>query len=91
IDAVWVEPIINENNFANPPIPVTWNVKSAVKQAIATEERMNLAIYSADWGLHSGKYFYSSDAADSDHRPVLTITYGDTQTPTDFIYLPAIR
>ncbi|MEM9776547.1 MAG: DNRLRE domain-containing protein [Chloroflexota bacterium] len=88
IDEVWVDPINNANNFANPPIPVTWDVKSAVKQAIADGERMNLVIYSADWALHSGKYFYSSDANDVDHRPLVNITYGDAEAPSNFVYLP---
>ena len=86
----WVTPIINENNFASPAIPVTWDIKSAVTQAYAANETLNLAIYAADWDLHSGKYFYSSDARDDYHRPILTITYGDAAAPTDFAYLPIV-
>ncbi|MFK7803846.1 MAG: DNRLRE domain-containing protein [Anaerolineae bacterium] len=77
----WVEPINNENNFADPAIPVDWDIQSAVADAYEANETLNLAIYAADWSLHSGKYFYSSDARDDYNRPILEITYGDAGTP----------
>ena len=84
----WVLPIINENIFANPAIPVSWDIQSAVADAYQAKETLNLAIYAADWDLHSGKYFYSSDARDDYNRPILEITYGDIAAPTDFVFLP---
>ena len=104
IAETWVDPIGNDNNFANPPIEVSWDVATAVSAAHESGEGLNLAIYEADWNLHSGKYFYSSDAETASHRPILTITYGTAETssgtptpsptplppftPTDFTYLP---
>ncbi len=91
IAETWVDPINNTNNFADPAIEVSWDVATAVDAAHLAGETLNLGIYAADWDLHSGKYFYSSDAPDDYHRPILTITYGTadpsstpvpTQTPT---------
>ena len=92
IAETWVDPIANDNNFADPAIEVSWNVATAVAAAHGVNQTLNLAIYEADWNLHSGKYFYSSDAPDDYHRPILTITYGTSEpfVPTDFIYLPVI-
>ena len=83
----------NANNFASPAIEISWDVATAVATAHEAGETLHLALYEADWDLHSGKYFYSSDAPDDYHRPILTITYGQAEpfVPTEFIYLPVIR
>lgn len=59
-----------------PGVPRQWDLTAAVSQAYAAEGTLNLALYSADEALHSGKYFYSSDA-DSTARPQLEIIWGD--------------
>ena len=62
-----------------PGIPITWDVTPIVADAYQAGQPASLALYSADTGYNSGKYFVSSDAQDWDAngRPTLTITYGD--------------
>lgn len=59
-----------------PGIPRTWDVTSAVNNAYTAGQPLHLVLYSADAPMHSGKYFYSSDA-DPEGRPTLTVTWGD--------------
>lgn len=59
-----------------PGIPRTWDVSSAVAAAYAARHPLRLVLYSADLPMHSGKYFYSSNA-DSEGRPTLQILWGD--------------
>ncbi|NJN55430.1 MAG: DNRLRE domain-containing protein [Anaerolineae bacterium] len=58
-----------------PGVPRHWDVSRAVAQAYATGQPLRLALYSTDFAMHSGKYFYSSDA-DSAGRPTLVVTWG---------------
>ncbi|MGD9093142.1 MAG: DNRLRE domain-containing protein [Anaerolineales bacterium] len=59
-----------------PGIPIEWDVSRAVAEAYASNEPLRLALYSADFARHSGKYFYSSDAGEA-ARPSLTVFWGD--------------
>ena len=70
-----------------PGIPITWDVTPIVADAYQAGQPASLALYSADTGYNSGKYFVSSDAQDWDAngRPTLTIIYGD-----HVIFLPAV-
>lgn len=59
-----------------PGIPYTWDVSRAAAQAYARGEPLRIALYSADGAIHSGKYFYASEA-DVAGRPTLTVTWGN--------------
>jgi hypothetical protein len=75
VAATWVYPV---DFYAEwPGVPYTWEVSRAVAQAYATGEPLRLALYSADGEMHSGKYFYSSDA-DEAGRPSLRVLLGDS-------------
>jgi hypothetical protein len=56
----------------------TWDVSLAAARAYAAGEPLRLALYSADYSMGSGKYFFSSssDDWDGDWRPSLDITLG---------------
>lgn len=58
---------------------VSWDVSRAVAEAHAANDPLNFALYSADNKLHSGKYFVSSDGANShaERRPTLFVEWGD--------------
>lgn len=63
----------------NPPwpgVPRNWDVSSAAAKAYATGSPLRLVLYSADRPMHSGKYFYSSDAS-TEARPMLQVLWGD--------------
>lgn len=62
-----------------PGVPSAWDVTAIVANAHAMQQPANLALYSADTGYNTGKYFVSSDAGDWDAagRPTLIIVYGD--------------
>ena len=73
LSRTWVEP----TTFPGwPGIPYTWDVSRAMAQAYASGEPLRIAMYSADGAIHSGKYFYASDA-DVAGRPTLQITWGN--------------
>lgn len=59
-----------------PGIPRTWDVSRAVAKAYAAGQPLRLVLYSADSPMHSGKYFFSSDA-DLAGRPMLQVLWGD--------------
>jgi hypothetical protein len=62
-----------------PGIPYTWDLSYAVARAVASgQQELRLALYSADGGRHSGKYFASSETGSFSavSRPTLTITWG---------------
>ena len=59
-----------------PGVPRNWDVSSAVAKAYATGIPLRLVLYSADRPMHSGKYFYSSDAS-AEARPILQVLWGD--------------
>ena len=58
-----------------PGIPYTWDVSAAVAKAYAAGQPVRLVLYSADNPMHSGKYFYSSDAS-PEGRPALRVRWG---------------
>lgn len=72
VSRTWVDPIRNPW----PGTPRHWDVSGAVAEAYDSNEPLRLALYSADYAQHSGKYFYSSDAGEP-ARPVLTIVWGN--------------
>jgi hypothetical protein len=70
----WVDPISYIPPW--PGIPRTFDVSRAVVDAYAAKQPLRLVLYSADGPMHSGKYFYSSNA-DLEGRPQLDIAFGD--------------
>jgi hypothetical protein len=58
-----------------PPAARIWDISSAVVEAFAAGQPLRLAIYSADYSAHSGKYFLSSDTGNSSNRPTLTVNW----------------
>ncbi|HIE57763.1 MAG TPA: DNRLRE domain-containing protein [Anaerolineales bacterium] len=58
-----------------PGIPITWNISKAVVDAYMAGEPLQLALYSADSAMHSGKYFHASESGgdDTSARPTLTV------------------
>lgn len=80
-------PLANENIsvsiidvISGPPWPNVardWDVSRALNQAYQSGQPLRLALYSADTGMHSGKYFRSSDFRDDYHRPALIVEYGN--------------
>jgi hypothetical protein len=59
-----------------PGVPREWDVSRAVAHAYVTGQPLRLVLYSTDSSMHSGKYFYSSDA-DWEGRPTLTVVWGE--------------
>ncbi len=80
-----VEPV----DFFDPGVPYTWNVSRAVADAYTRNIPLRLAFYSADGEYHSGKYFWSSDAAES-VRPTLRVQLGKPLTLTETLYAPLV-
>lgn len=62
-----------------PGVPREIDVSYALAQAYAEGTPLRLALYSADDGYHSGKYFVSSDTGDwnAEGRPTLVVTLGE--------------
>jgi hypothetical protein len=62
-----------------PGDPYSWDVSAAAAEVYNLGQPLRLALYSADSGYHSGKYFVSSDTGDwnATGRPTLVIQYGD--------------
>jgi len=58
------------------PVHRSWDATQAVAEAYAAGQPVNIVLYSASCGYHSGKYFRSSDTGGSDGRPKLAVTYG---------------
>ena len=77
VAATWVDPL----EIAPPPwpgIPRHWDVSGAAAEAYAAGAPLRLALYSPDWAIHSGKYFFSSDiGGGGEGRPTLTVLWGD--------------
>jgi hypothetical protein len=80
VSGAWVDPLSGYGG--DPGIPRTWDVSRAVAEAYAAGEPLRLAIYSADWAYHSGRYFWSSDHEDlhSEARPTLTVAWGEAES-----------
>lgn len=72
-----------------PGVEREWDVSRATAAAYEAGETLRLALYSADDGYHSGKYFYSSDA-DVAARPMLEVVYGNRAEPVGWAYLPLV-
>jgi hypothetical protein len=58
-----------------------WDVSLAAAQANASRNPLRLALYSADFPMHSGKYFSATHTGDwnSEARPTLIIEWGDAR------------
>jgi hypothetical protein len=86
VAAAWVDPLGDSPPSAG--VPRQWDVSRAVAQAYAACQPLRLALYEADYALHSGKYFRSSDFDDveQEKRPTLIVTWGyalsKTASPT---------
>ncbi|HSF82890.1 MAG TPA: DNRLRE domain-containing protein [Anaerolineales bacterium] len=77
VSQAWVEALPGYPGY--PGIPREWDLSRAVTQAYQAGLPLRLAMYSADYPMHSGKYFYSSDMDDyaAITRPTLTVVWGD--------------
>ncbi|MFN3980423.1 MAG: DNRLRE domain-containing protein [Caldilinea sp.] len=79
LSMAWVYPV---DFYAEwPGIPYTWDVSSAAAEAYNAGEPLRLALYSTEGEMHSGKYFWSSDA-DEAGRPKLEVYLGDSASYT---------
>jgi hypothetical protein len=76
ISAAWVDPLSEYGG--DPGVARSWDVSRAVAEAYGAGEPLNLALYSADWAYHSGRYFWSSDHDDvhPEARPTLQVYWG---------------
>lgn len=92
LSGTWVEPL--DYLPSSPGIPHQWDVSLAVAQAYAAGEPLRLALYSADYAYHSGRYFHSSDTGDwnAAGRPALTVILGVPPESEDysFVFLPLL-
>ena len=77
IGGTWVQ--VLQDRPAWPGIKYEWDITRAVAEAHKMDSRLHLALYSADFDYHSGKYFSTSDAGDwnAEARPTLIIEWGD--------------
>lgn len=76
VSRAWVDPISVFPGW--PGVSRTWDVAYAVDQAYRQGQPfLSLALYSADAGYHSGKYFVSSLTGDwnAAGRPTLTVSW----------------
>ena len=72
VSSSWVDVIFPPWN----PVYRSWDATQVVAEAYAAGRPLNIALYAADSGYHSGKYFRSSDTGGAYGRPKLTVTYG---------------
>lgn len=87
IGGTWVQPLTQTAPW--PGVPVTWDVSLAAARAYQNGLPLRLALYSADTAMHSGKYFYSSNA-DEAARPKLTVTWGPTRGDDNALLLSVL-
>jgi hypothetical protein len=82
VAAAWVDPLQDPPPGAG--VPRQWDVSRAVVQAYAAGEPVRLALYEADYALHSGKYFRTSDFDEywQETRPALIVTWGHSLMKT---------
>ena len=89
IALTWVEPV---DGF-DPGVPYRWDVSDAAAVAFGAGEPLRLAFYSADGEYHSGKYFWSSDAAEA-VRPRLDVAWRhapeDAAPGDEGVFLPLL-
>lgn len=77
VGQAWVDPLLT---WPGPPgVPQTWDISYAVDQAYRAGEPLRIALYSADEGYHTGRYFTSSDTGDWNAigRPTLDVDWVD--------------
>ncbi len=72
VSRAWVEPITD----GIPGVPRTWDLSYAVNQAYQSKIPLRLALYSADYLYHTGRYFEASGGY-SAWRPELDIVLGN--------------
>jgi hypothetical protein len=90
VSAAWVDPLPGYGG--DPGVPRTWNVSRAVAESYSAAEPLRLALYSADWSLHSGRYFWSSDHDEypEEARPTLRVYWGDSVAAVAKAVRPAV-
>jgi hypothetical protein len=76
VAAAWVDPLKEPQAAAG--VPRQWDVSRAVAQAYGAGQPVRLALYEADYALHSGKYFRTSDIDEywQESRPTLIVNWG---------------
>jgi hypothetical protein len=84
----WVDPVDEYPGL--PGIPYDWDVSGALADAYANGRPLRLAIWDADTGYHSGKYFHSSEEEDYNAigRPTLIVNLGREAPDIDLHVLP---
>ncbi len=89
VSGAWVDPLPGYGG--DPGVPRTWDVSRAVAESYYAGEPLYLAIYSADWAYHSGRYFWSSDHDEypAEARPTLQVYWGDPVAKIDKTVRPA--
>jgi hypothetical protein len=77
VSNTWVDPLPGFPGL--PGVANNWDLTRAVAEAIQKQVPLRLVLYDADYFMHSGKYFYSSDVDDGmpTSRPSLTVEWGD--------------
>jgi hypothetical protein len=82
----WVDPVETEYPTL-PGEPAVWDVSLAAAEAYATGQPLRLALYEADWALHSSKYFLASDEEDyyAEGRPTLRVAWGEPVGTVDLV------
>jgi len=76
VSQTWVDP----TDFPGwPGLSYTWDVTYALVKAYNSGQPLRLAMHSADYYMHSGKYFVSSDEEDWNEvaRPTLEVTWAE--------------
>jgi hypothetical protein len=75
-----------------PGVPHEWDVSWAVADAVRRGQPVRLALYSADEGYDTGRYFNSSDMGNwnANGRPTLTLQWGSPVSSHRFVWLPAL-
>ncbi len=88
VAAQWVDPVDEYPGL--PGIPYDWDVSGAVADAYAHGRPLRLALWEADTGYHSGKYFHSSEEEEYNAlgRPTLIVTLGRPAPDVDLHVLP---
>ena len=79
-------PLMPSDVPLDPGVPRSWDVSRAVAEAYASGDELRLALYSSEYPLNTGKYFWSSDHDEYPAlaRPTLTVVWGDqTEQPPE--------
>jgi hypothetical protein len=88
VSRAWVDPLDAFPGW--PGVARSWDVSQALAEAYSAGQPLRLALYSADFDYHSGKYFTTSDAEDWDAegRPTLEVVWGDPAASGAFQDVP---